>query len=91
MSIAHSVGAAGRQRVLTPDKPKRSSLLTWPALIVVLIGQAIMSVWFFRASIQGQSDLARAVMLGCIPLAAIWSAISLLRSMRTAPARNPLN
>ncbi len=83
MSIAHSVGAAGRQRALTPDKPKRSSLLTSPALIGVLIAQAVMSVWFFRESIQGPTDLAGAVMLGCIPLAAIWSAISLLRSMRT--------
>ena len=83
MSIAHSVGAAGRQRALMPDKPKRSSLLTSPVLIGLMIVQAVMSVWFFHESIQGPSDLARAVLLGCIPLAAIWSAISLLRSMRT--------
>ena len=85
MSIAHSVGATRRQRAATLDKPKRSSLLTSPALIVVLMGQAAVSVWFFRESIQGPADLARAVMLGCIPLAAIWSAFSLLRSMRTVP------
>lgn len=82
MSIAHSVGAAGRRRALMPDKPRRSSLLSLPVLTGVLITQAVTSVWFFHESIQGPSDLARAVMLGCIPLAAIWSAISLLRSMR---------
>ncbi len=83
MSIAHSVGAAGRQRALTPDKPKRSSLLTSPTVIGVLICQAVMSVWYFGESIQDPADLARVILIGSISTAATWSAISLLRSMRT--------
>jgi hypothetical protein len=83
MSIAHSVHLNTRPRTVEPHKPRSRSLLKAPMLLALLTAQAAVAIWFFRESIHSPPDLARAVLMGCIPLIAIWAAMGMIRSMRT--------
>ena len=82
MSIAHSVHLNSRPRAVVPDKHKPQSLLKAPALPALLTAQSTVAIWFFQESIHSTANLARAVLMGCIPLVAIWAAMSMIRSMR---------
>lgn len=82
MSIAHSVHLNSRPRAVAPDKPKPQSVLKAPALLALLTAQAAVAIWFFQESIHSTADLARAVLMGCIPLVALWAGMSMIRSMR---------
>ncbi len=86
MSIAHSVHLNARPRAVAPDKPRPRCLLKAPVWLALLTAQAAAAIWFFRESIYGPADLARAVLMGCIPLVAIWAAMSMIRQMRVQRA-----
>ena len=82
MSIAHSVGVSARPRSAVPDKSKRPSLLKSPVAVGMLMAQVIVTIWYFRDSVQSLTDLSRAVLMGGVPLVAVWTAMGVLCSMR---------
>lgn len=48
----------------------------------MLMVQVVVTIWYFGESVKSTADLARAILMGSMPLVAVFTALSVLRSMR---------